>query len=428
MDPRLLAVRVLTRVEEDGAWSQAALDAALGAGGDGDPRDRALATRLVYGTLAWQGRLDHAIAQVASRPLGRLDPLVLRVLRVGAYQSLLLDDVPPHAVVDTAVRAARALGRGPARAAGLVNAVLRRVGDARPPDDADVAAAASLPAWLAARWVARLGAPRALALGRALNAPPPGTIRATGDRLALAARLSAGDSGAPRRDVRPAVRARDGLVVTPFAGLPQHPAFREGQFTVQDEASMLVVDLLDPLPGERVLDLCAGPGGKATHVAQRVGDAGRVDAIDLHPHRVRLVEEAARRLGVADRVAVRAADARAWEGPGRTRPYDRVLVDAPCSSLGTARRRPEVKWRVRPDDLPGLARLQGELLAAGARRVKPGGPVVYAVCSTEPDEGAAVVDAFLAQSPGWTAAERLQTWPDADDMDGFFAARLVAPR
>ncbi len=418
MDPRTLAARVLLRVEEGGAWSPAALDAALGRAPDMDPRDRALATRMVYGTLAWRGRLDHALGQVVSRPLGKLDGGVLQVLRLGAYQLLRLADVPPHAAVDTSVRAVAALGLG--RAKGLVNAALRRVESSAPPGEADVASLASLPAWLAERWVTRLGAKRALDLGRSLNDPPPGTIRAVGDREALAERLR--HAGRPR-SVSPTPGAADGLVVSPFGGLVADPSFAEGLWTVQDEASMRVVELLAPEAGDRVLDLCAAPGGKTTHVATRVGRAGHVDAVELHPHRGRLIQEVAERLGLASRVRVLVADGREYAA---AEPYDRVLVDAPCSSLGVVRRRPEIKWRIQPERFGALTVLQGELLRAGARNVRVGGRLVFAVCSTELEEGDAVVDDFLGAEAAWVEEARTRTWPDQGDPppDGFFAVRL----
>lgn len=407
MEPRTLAARVLLRVEKDGSWSTQALDAALQRAKGMDPRDRGLATRLVYGTLAWRRRLDHALAQVVKRPLRKLDAGVLQVLRLGAYQRLLLDDIPAHAAVDTAVRAVGKLGL--ARAGGLVNAALRRVTDARPPTE--LADRASLPDWLAQRWSDRLGAERALALGLSLNEPPPGTIRANGDRAALTSLLEADG-----RQVAPTPTASDGLVVTPFAGLVHHESFAAGAWTVQDEASMRVVELLDPQPGERILDLCSAPGGKATHMAAR---GARVDAVELHPHRAELVAQAARRQGLSDRVRVLVADGSEFAA---AEPYDRVLVDAPCSSLGVARRRPEIKWRILPERLPALIELQSSLLAAGLRNTRPGGTLVFAVCSTEPEEGEDVV-------AGHPVERSLRTWPDEGDppSDGFFAARLRRP-
>ena len=187
---------------------------------------------------------------------------------------------------------------------------------------------------------------------------------------------------------------------------------------------MRVVELLDPQPGERILDLCSAPGGKATHIAAR---GATVDAVELHPHRGELVAGAAKRLGVADRVRVLVADGREYQA---AEPYDRVLIDAPCSSLGVARRRPEVKWRVLPERLPALVTLQAELLAAGARNTRPGGALVFATCSTEPEECEGGLEQFVSATDApWEAEFRLRTWPDEGEppSDGFFAARLRRP-
>ena len=185
---------------------------------------------------------------------------------------------------------------------------------------------------------------------------------------------------------------------------------------------MLVTELLDPRPGDAVLDLCAAPGGKATHIASR---GASVDAVEIHEHRAGLIAASAKRLGVSDRVGVAVADGRSWEG--RAGGYSGVLVDAPCTSLGTIRRRPEVKWRLSEDDLSRLSTLQSELLEAGARQVGSGGCLVYAVCSTEPEEGEGVVEAFLSSHGQWREEARMRTWPDEEDMDGFFAVRLERP-
>jgi len=406
-----------------------------------DGRERRLTTRLVYGTLQWRGQLDHHLGGLTRRGLEDVEPVVLRVLRLGAFQLLHMPEVPAAVAVHEAVQLVRALGRG--RASGFVNAVLRRLaatdgpGDSGKAGDAvgQVAARGSVPGWLAERWVRRLGFEEALALALACNEVPPGTVRVQRGRTsrsALAARLAE----EVEVTVEPTPRAPDGLLVAPLSGLLGSFALEEGLCVVQDEAAMLVTELLGPRPGETVLDACAAPGGKTGHIADRLAGRGVVDAVDLHPARCRQVRELVTRLGLTG-VRVHEGDVREVALPCPE--YDRVLLDAPCTGLGTLRRHPEVRWRRSPQDVESLAVRQGELLSAAAARVRPGGVLVYAVCSTEPEEGEEVVDAFLVTGgAGWhleaprgpeldglaDAAGRVRTWPHRHGLDGFFMARL----
>ncbi len=337
-DARALALRVLERVEESGAYADLALHAAL-ARSRLDARDRAFATELAYGTLRWRGRLDFLLAQVTGRPLARLEHRIVRVLRLGAYQLVFCDRVPDAAAVSESVRLAHAAGVG--RAAGLVNAALRRLARERDAialpalaDDplAHLVHALSFPRWIAERWIAAFGAEAAAALADASNAAPPRTLRANRRRIgrdALLAELR------ERFPLAAACRfAPDGVTLGRRGDPGDDPAFREGRMTVQDEASQLVVELLDPQPGERVLDACAAPGAKATAIAERVGDAGQVIALDRNARRLGLVARDAARLGL-DTLRVLCADASAAEIEGLDdTPFDRILVDAPCSGLG----------------------------------------------------------------------------------------------
>jgi 16S rRNA (cytosine967-C5)-methyltransferase len=439
---RLVAVRVLERVERGGAYADLALHAAL-RGDELSPRDRALATELVYGTLRWRGRLDWLLAAVLARDLASLEPLVATVLRVGAYQIVFGRRIPARAAVDQSVHSARALGVE--RAAGLVNAVLRRL--ARDPDAialpdrredplGHLRHALSLPGWIAARWLELYGAEGAIALAEASNAVPPLSARVATtrtDRETLLAELA---SRLP--DVRRSAHA-PGALRLGHGGLPSlDPAFLEGRFTIQDEASQLVVELLDPRPGERVFDVCAAPGTKATAIAERVGPGGEVVASDRSASRLRLVGRDARRLGLAN-VTTRALDAtrplRDVEGP-----FDRVLVDAPCSGLGTLRRNPDARWRLRPEDVPRLAATQLAILRQAAAVLRPGGTLVYSTCTLLPEENERVVAAFLERARGFGLVARaglpaaaraviaedgfMRTFPHRHDTDGFFAARL----
>jgi len=440
---RLLAARVLERVERARAYADLTLQAAFSRAPLG-PRDRAFATELVYGTLRWRGRLDHLLGRVLDRELGALEPGVLTLLRLGAYQILFCDGVPASAAVDQTVRSARALGAE--RATGLVNAVLRRLAQqadalALPAlaDDplAHLEHALGLPRWIAERWLAELGPEQAAALAEASNAAPPVTARVNRVRIARDALLARVRERFP--DARLCAFAEGGIVLGHGGAPAGDPDFVDGLYSVQDEASQLVVDLLAPGPGERVLDTCAAPGTKTTAIAERVGPAGLVVALDRSSQRLGLVGRAARRLGLENVTALaRDATLPLADVPGA--PFDRVLVDAPCSGLGALRRNPDARWRVTPEDPVRLAETQGALLASAASVLRPGGTLVYSTCTLTSEENDAVVEAFLSRTPGVRRAAEamlpaalrplldatgaLRTWPHRHGMDGFFAVRL----
>jgi len=420
---RAVAAHVLERVERDAAFADVALEVEL-ARRRLDPRDAGLATELVYGVLRWQRYLDWMLAPHSRRPLDGLDTRVRVALRLAAYQLVFLERVPRFAAVSEAV----ALARGRPGAAAFTNAVLRaftrRGGRAHepalPPDAVDaLAIRCSFPTWLTARWVARHGAAEAEALMRALNERPALGLRANTlrtDRDALAARLAREDGVA----TRPARWAPEGLVAE-RAGTPGGwGAFIEGECVVQDEASMLVARLVDPAPGELVADVCAAPGTKTTHLAQLMGDRGRILAFDPQPGRLARVAEVARRLGVS---IVETLDGSAEAlAPQWRAACDAVLVDAPCSNLGVLRRNPEVKWRRRPEDIGGAAARQAGILDAAATMVRPGGRLVYATCSLEPEENDEVARDFLADHAGFTLAPP-PSFPVALDAGGFLRCR-----
>ncbi|HVN40785.1 MAG TPA: 16S rRNA (cytosine(967)-C(5))-methyltransferase RsmB [Myxococcota bacterium] len=441
---RLLALRVLERVQRAGAFADLLLHANL-ARSPLSAADRAFATELVYGTLRWRGRIDYLLRRCLDRDLDRLEPLVATALRLGAYQILFVDRVPPSAAVDESVRCARAVGAE--RSTGLVNAVLRRLAREhaqialpRLEDDplGHLMHALSLPQWIAARWIETFGAEEAAALAAASNEVPPLCVRANPQRVSRDALLDELRARFP--DARACRYARHGIVLGRGGNPTLDPAFREGRFTVQDEASQLVVDLLDPQPGERVLDACAAPGGKASAIAERIGPEGEVVALDRNERRLDLVQRAARRLRL-ENVVSRALDASRPLPPGLVGPgFDRVLVDAPCSGLGALRRNPDARWRVHPSDPARLAETQRSLLRHAAAALRPGGVVVYSTCTLLPEENEAVVEAFLRDSQGFAASSRdaapdsvrelqdergfLRTLPHRHDTDGFFAARI----
>ncbi|MBW2698438.1 MAG: 16S rRNA (cytosine(967)-C(5))-methyltransferase RsmB [Deltaproteobacteria bacterium] len=451
---RLIAVRVLERVERVRAYSDIALHHAL-AQSNLSGQDRALATDLVYGTLRWRGRIDHVLSQFVERKLADLESMVLTTLRLGAYQILFSDRIPNIAAVDEAVRCARAVGAD--RATGLVNAVLRRVasdgGAVRFPllEDEPVLHlqhALSLPTWIAERWIADYGAEAAANLARICNDPPPFTVRANRQRTNRETLLGSLLPDFP--EAAPCRMAPDGLVLGHKGDPGRDARFRDGDYTVQDEASQLVVEMLDPQPSDRVLDVCAAPGTKTTAIAERLGEDGSVLALDRHAARLNLVARAARRLGLRG-ISTLQCDANvplpelpfAAEQPipkGGSR-FDRVLVDAPCSGLGAMRRNPDARWRVRPTDPAQLAEVQQSILANAAVTVRPGGVLVYSTCSVLREENEAVVEQLLARYEDFrlaTSAELptalaptldesgyMRCHPHIHGTDGFFAARLI---
>jgi 16S rRNA (cytosine967-C5)-methyltransferase len=438
---RLLALRALERVQRASAFADLLLGSMLGRS-DLNSADRAFATDLVYGTLRWRGRIDYLLSHFLDRDLEKLEPLVANALRLGAYQMLFADRVPPEAAVDESVRCVRAAGSE--RATGLVNAVLRRF--AR--EHARIALpqlatqplehlthALSLPPWIAARWLERFGAEEAALLAAVSNEPPPQVVRANRRVIARDALIQELRERFP--DARACRHAEDGIVLGRRGNPALDPAFLAGRFTVQDEASQLVVALLDPQPGESLLDTCAAPGGKATAIAERVGERGQVLALDRHVGRSDLVRRAARRLGLANLACGERDATRPLADLGR---FDRVLVDAPCSGLGTLRRNPDARWRIAAGDPDKLAEVQRAILRSAADCVRPGGALVYSTCTLTPEENESVVQSFLADRRDFRRAEpseipaplaplldaegSLRTLPHRDDADGFFAARL----
>jgi 16S rRNA (cytosine967-C5)-methyltransferase len=437
---RRLAFDVLRRVEEGGAYASRALDAALAQAGALDPREAALATELVYGTLRRALSLDVAIAARSRRPLAELDPAARVALRLGAYQLLHLG-TPAHAAVGEAVALAKSVEHG--RAAGYVNAVLRALAGAPrpspPPLAADpaahVALAEATPRWVAEEWIAWFGAEEALALAHAMNEPAPLTVRCP-DRDGLVARARAAGLSAD-----PTARSPDGAVLRGATVAELARAAGPLAFQVQDEAAQLVtLYAAGELRGRRarVLDACAAPGGKAFHLAEILAPGSEVVAVELHPRKAEeLAREAARR-----RLSVRVVCADASRPVPGLEPasFDAVLVDAPCVGLGTLRRHPELKLRRVPEDLARMAALQRAILESVARHARPGAPVTYSVCSLSRAEGPGVVAGMIAAGwrrapppPGFPAdalgAEgELLTLPHLHGTDGFYAARLVRSR
>lgn len=416
---RRAALEAIAAVEDEGAYSTLAVPPAVA--DLPHARDRAFASYLAYSTLRWRGTLEWALSQVLDRDLEAVEIALRHVLRLGALQ-LLHSDVPARAAVDTSVDLAREqVPDGRARgAAGFVNGVLRAL--SRQQDDlpwpdpaADLVASLSLrtahPAWIVQELIDRIGHEAEAAL-EADNEPPGLTLRAVGDRDELLEELRAGGVDASGGEHAPEA------VHAPGADPRRLPSVDEGRAVPQDEASMLVAHATGVRPGDRVLDLCAGPGGKTTHLAHLTGSDGSVTAIEIHPHRARLIEEAAARQAL-DNVEVILGDGTAPPVEG---PFDVVLVDAPCTGLGTGRRRPEVRWRRRPDEIPDLTALQRRLVLAGAELLAPGGRLTYAACTWTVAETDAVADRVEDARPDLERQTARQLWPHRDGTDGMFHA------
>lgn len=415
-----MALRVLRRVTEEGAYSTIALSAELDRSRL-SPRDKQLAAELVYGTLRRTIVLDHAIDRVATRSVRRIDRPALAVLRLGAYQ-ILFSRIPDHAAVSATVDLA-----GP-RERGFVNAVLRKLSAEKPAppagsDDRAISLRTGLVEWAVGELRRLLPEDEVERAAATLAAPADLSIRANTCRTTaeqLEERLRADG-----HEVRTAGHHSDVLIV-PAASPRTLPGFEEGWFTVQDEASALVAAALEAKPGERLLDACASPGGKATDLACTVGEVGLTVGADVRFGRAALVKRLAERLGSPVHVLVQDAERPALKGS-----FDGVLVDAPCSGLGAARRRPELLWRPGHENLAQLARLQVSILLGVAGLVRPGGRLLYSVCTFPRAETDAAVRAFLAKRRDFDPAEvpgpdgpatSHRLWPHVHGTDGMFYA------
>lgn len=439
---RELALGILARVDHGAAYAGILLDNTLEQHPFSDP-DRRLLTQLVYGTLRWRGRLDWVLGRLLERPLVKLEPALRNLLRLAAYELLFLDRVPAYATVNEAVSLARTHG-GQGKAS-LVNAILRQITrqprtawtpDSSCGEPAQVTAFSSHPVWLAEMWRQQFGAERALALMAANNTEAPLVVRVNGLKIGrdeLVERLrSHGIEAVPGMLSPQAVRLSHASSVAVLA------EFREGLCQVQGEASQLAGFLLDVGPGMHVLDACAAPGGKATHLAELMRDRGEIIATDISVRGLEKLSDNALRLGLQSIRSYQGDAAQALpEAPGS---FDRVLVDAPCSGLGTLRSHPEIKWRRQRKDVRRLSRVQRSILDRTAVLLKPGGILVYSTCTLSRDENEGVVESFLAAHENFhldaaaphlpeaaremVSGEYFQALPHQHDTDGFFAARL----
>ena len=384
-----------------------------------DERDRGLLLELVAGTLRMQRAIDYQLASRVNRPLAKLDAAVLRVLRLSAFQLMYLSRLPASAIINDAVELTRRAGKS--SAAGLANAVLRALSKDREhltwPDD--IAIVHSHPRWLVDRWIARYGEPATLDWLRFNNRPPALCLavnRTLTTREALADELAAaGVATEPTSHAAHGLHVREGHPL----GLP---AFSGGRFVVQDEASQLIAELVLAQPGQRVLDLCASPGGKTVALSAAARAQGAIVACDVRPHRVWLLSRTLARCRITNATVVHVSE----HGPlpFRDAAFDVVLIDAPCSGLGTVRRDPDIRWRRTPEDLPRFAAAQRMLLSRAATLVRPGGRLIYSTCSSEPEENQDVVRHFLDERSDYSLERVHETLPFRDGLEAFYGANL----
>lgn len=441
MGGRQVAFRTLVRVDREEAYASLLLDALLERSALPE-RERALATELTYGVLRWRGRLDRVIAGASDRPLRDLSPELLNALRLGAYQLLFLTRIPAYAAVDETVKLVGRPGGKGVRA--LANAILRRIQrdgktllERKPDEDilSYLAALYSHPEWLLERWLSRFGE-EAFLLLRANNEIPPLSV---GTNL-----LKTKPEELEKELKQMAEQVEQSSWVPGFfrirggGSLLQGRALREGFLVPMDEAAALPVYLLDPRPGEVILDACAGGGGKTALIAGAQRDKGKILALDQSERALRRLKEACRRLGIHSAEPI-LGDARMAVQVVAS-PVDRILVDAPCTGLGTLRRHPEIKWRLHPGDFSRLQRLQLEILEGVAPCLKPGGILIYSTCTTEPEENEGVVEEFSRMHPEFTLEDPspclpggsktlvedgyLRTYPHRHGTDAFFAVRF----
>jgi len=439
VEARELALKIISEIYSKNAYANIVLVKEINTRYLED-QDRRFVTELVYGTIKTGETLDWILKHYVDRPLTKIPGVILNILRLGIYQLFFLSKVPAAATCNEAVKLAKKYGHG--GTVKFVNAVLRSA--ARSPEKVvypdrqeqpsqHLALRYYHPEWIISRWIERLGIDACEKLCQANNLTPPLSIRTNTlkiSRTELMKRL-------PSDEVvcEPSQWSPEGIVCRKFPSMNRLASLQEGLFQVQDESSMLVAHVLDPQPGEFVIDACGAPGGKSTHIAALMKNIGRVLSVDIHDHKSAITRQNAGRLGITI-IDAKTMDAEQLDTlfAGQA---DRVLVDAPCSGLGVLRRKPDSRWRKTPQMLIDLPMLQTSILNSAADCLKPGGVLVYSTCTTEPEENQEVVCRFLASHPNYRleetgqflpvkrSGEFVQLWPHVDDVDGFFIVRMV---
>ncbi|MGD2183960.1 16S rRNA (cytosine(967)-C(5))-methyltransferase [Lusitaniella coriacea] len=443
-DSRQLAFVALRQIYQRGAYTDVALDRVLH-DGDLDLADRGLLSELVYGVVRRARSLDALIDQLGKKKARQQPPDLRAILHLGLYQLRYLDRVPDSAAVNTSVELAK--NNGLKRLAGVVNGILRQYsrlaeeGDPLVlPEDAiaRLGILHSYPDWIVQLWVEQFGTEEAERLGKWFNQPPSLDLRVNPLNATLEdVERALNEENNSRFDLTRVPPLPQALRLKGKTGaIAQLPGFKQGWWTVQDSSAQLVVHLLDPQPGEVIIDACAAPGGKTTHIAELMRDRGTIWARDRAEKRLRKVRANAQRLQLQ---SIQLSPGDSCDCPPFHQTADRVLVDAPCSGLGTLHRHPDIRWRQTPEKLDELTTLQNQLLSQTALWVKPGGILVYATCTLNPAENETLIQSFLDTHADWTiefpSAKSIATpfaspdgWikvlPTQHHMDGFFMVKL----
>jgi 16S rRNA (cytosine967-C5)-methyltransferase len=446
MNARAIAMHILMQVARRGSFPDVLLDIYFKEHPQLDSRDRALVTELVYGVLRWQGRLDWIIDQQIEIKPDNVDLTVRVILRLAGYQLLFLDRIPAAAAVHEAVELSKA--SQPKHVVRFVNGVLRTISrksktlkeaDPGGSEEHRLAILYSYPIWLVQRWLIRLGSEETESFCQASNQIPPTTVRVNTLKTTVPAMVASfkdlGFLVEPGKFVPETLHLRS--IRTDLSSLDQYEG---GEFQVQDEASQLIAHLLQPQPGERILDACAGLGAKSTHLAQLMENQGEIIALDRQGWKLTRLSENAQRLAVSCIEPVE-MDVLELEPTEKEHSYERILLDAPCTGLGVIRRNPDIKWKVKQKDFRRLHLVQKKMLAKLAPLLKPGGVLLYATCTVSEEENEETVHDFLAEHPEYqlesarpylpsgsvdvvNRSGAVQTWPQRHGTDGFFAARL----
>jgi 16S rRNA (cytosine967-C5)-methyltransferase len=446
LDVRKTALIILDALDQGQRTLDTLMEGYSSVGQVDSRRDRALLQTLVYGVLRWRGRLDFVISHFSRTRFDKINPRILNILRLAIFQLIYLDRIPHSAAVNTAVNMAKTSGAP--WVVGYVNALLRKTAreyqnisfpDIAKNANAALAAGKSFPEWIILRWLHRYGQEKTISLCDAANSIPPITVRTNTLKISRPELLMKLDGEVEH--VQPTNYSPDGITFSnPGTSIPQLNGFEAGWFQVQDEAAQLVSLLLNPKPGEAVLDACAGMGGKTGHIAQLMKNKGKVVAVDINDSKLSQLADEMQRLGISI-VSTLCQDLEHGLQQLAPQGFDRILLDAPCSGLGVLRRNPDIKWHRAENELAKNKRRQLRLLENLAHAVKPNGFLVYAVCSPEPEENEEVIDRFLKKHGDFVIHDHygglpdeiskmtitkgfFKTFPNLTQMDGFFSVRF----